>query len=472
MKRIFSLICLFSLFLSAGAQNAAREVTISNSADKQSILYGFLPQHATGRAVICCPGGGYEWLAMDHEGLQWKDYFNNQGIAFFVLKYRLPKGDRTLPLSDAYNAIQTVRDSAAAWHINPNDVGIMGFSAGGHLASAVSTHANAQHRPNFSLLFYPVISMDEKISHQGSVVNFLGEGRKDAKLVNEWSSDKAVVRHLTPPTLIILANDDDVVPPVTNGIAYYSAMRNMGSDASLIVYPTGGHGFGFNPDYKYHQQMLDEITSWLNHLQAPKPDAKRVACIGNSITEGFGIDMCSANSYPTQLQQLLGPGYCVRNYGVSGFCMLAHSDCPYVRLPQWHDVLNFNPEIIVLKMGTNDTKPWNWQHADEFEQDYQHFIDTLKALPSKPEIILAYPIRAFDNPFSIRDSVLTASIIPTIKKLARRNHLQLLDLHSLFTPQLLSQSKERLIQQDGVHPTKAGAAMIAREVAKAIEKKE
>ena len=160
MKRIFSLICLFSLFLSAGAQNAAREVTISNSADKQSILYGFLPQHATGRAVICCPGGGYEWLAMDHEGLQWKDYFNNQGIAFFVLKYRLPKGDRTLPLSDAYNAIQTVRDSAAAWHINPSDVGIMGFSAGGHLASAVSTHANAQHRPNFSLLFYPVISMD------------------------------------------------------------------------------------------------------------------------------------------------------------------------------------------------------------------------------------------------------------------------------------------------------------------------
>ena len=224
----------------------------------------------------------------------------------------------------------------------------------------------------------------------------------------------------------------------------------MGSDASLIVYPPGGHGFGFNPDYKYHQQMLDEITSWLNHLQAPKPDAKRVACIGNSITEGFGIDMCSANSYPTQLQQLLGPGYCVRNYGASGFCMLAHSDCPYVRLPQWHDVLNFNPEIIVLKMGTNDTKPWNWQHADEFEQDYQHFIDTLKALPSKPEIILAYPIRAFDNPFSIRDSVLTASIIPTIKKLARRNHLQLLDLHSLFTPQLLSQSKERLIQQDGV----------------------
>jgi lysophospholipase L1-like esterase len=180
--------------------------------------------------------------------------------------------------------------------------------------------------------------------------------------------------------------------------------------------------------------------------------------------------MCSANSYPTQLQQLLGADYDVRNYGVSGFCMLTNSDCPYVRLPQWHDALNFNPDIVVLKMGTNDTKPWNWQHADEFESDYQHFIDTLKALPSKPKIILAYPIRVFDNPFSIRDSVLTASIIPTIKELARKNHLQTLDLHSVFTPELLQQSKSPLIQSDGVHPTKEGAAIIARKVMEEIIK--
>ncbi len=111
---------------------------------------------------------------MDHEGHQWAEFFNKQGIAFFVLKYRMPNGDRTIPLGDAYQAIRTVRDSASIWHINPQDVGIMGFSAGGHLASSVSTHAEYAARPDFSILFYPVISMDERITHKGSCVNFPG----------------------------------------------------------------------------------------------------------------------------------------------------------------------------------------------------------------------------------------------------------------------------------------------------------
>lgn len=106
---------------------------------------------------------------MDYEGRDWAGYFNRQGIAFFVLAYRMPKGDRNIPLSDAYNAIRTVRDSAAQWHVNPLDVGIMGFSAGGHLASAVSTHADWTVRPNFSILFYPVVSMDENDSHKFSI---------------------------------------------------------------------------------------------------------------------------------------------------------------------------------------------------------------------------------------------------------------------------------------------------------------
>ena len=112
---------------------------------------------------------------MQHEGHDWAEFYNNQGIAFAVLKYRMPKGDRNIPLSDAYNALRTVRDSAKVWHMNPNNVGIQGFSAGGHLASAVSTHAPMDVRPNFSILFYPVISMDERITHKGSCVGFLGE---------------------------------------------------------------------------------------------------------------------------------------------------------------------------------------------------------------------------------------------------------------------------------------------------------
>ena len=207
---------------------------------------------------------------MDHEGHQWAEYFNKQGIAYFVLKYRMPKGDRNIPLSDAYQAMRTVRDSAEVWHINKKDVGIMGFSAGGHLASSVSTHAEEAVRPNFSILFYPVISMDERITHKGSCVNFLGEERKtNAKLVEEWSNDKAVRPQVTPRVILLMSSDDKVVPPVTNGVAYYTAMNKAGNECTLHIYPSGGHGWGFRntaQGFRYHTQMLDDLTTWLQHF--------------------------------------------------------------------------------------------------------------------------------------------------------------------------------------------------------------
>lgn len=205
MKKMVISSVLMLCALSALAQSTARKFVLKNSADGQSELTCYLPQNPTGRAVVDCPGGGYSHLAMDHEGHQWAEYFNRQGIAFFVLKYRMPKGDRNIPLSDAYQAMRTVRDSAAVWHINKEDVGIMGFSAGGHLASSVSTHAEYDARPDFSILFYPVISMDERITHKGSCVNFLGDERKtNPQLVKEWSNDKAVRRHLTPRALSLI----------------------------------------------------------------------------------------------------------------------------------------------------------------------------------------------------------------------------------------------------------------------------
>ena len=130
-------------------------------------VYSFLHrngQATTARPVVACPGGGYSHLAVDHEGYGWAPYFNKQGIALIVLKYRLPKGDRTLPFSDAEAAMKIVRDSADVWNLNPNDIGIMGSSAGGHLASTIATHAKPELRPNFQILFYPVITMDRKES--------------------------------------------------------------------------------------------------------------------------------------------------------------------------------------------------------------------------------------------------------------------------------------------------------------------
>ena len=466
MKKVVISSVLMLCALSALAQSTARKFVLKNSADGQSELTCYLPQNPTGRAVVDCPGGGYSHLAMDHEGHQWAEYFNRQGIAFFVLKYRMPKGDRNIPLSDAYQAMRTVRDSAAVWHINKEDVGIMGFSAGGHLASSVSTHAEYDARPNFSILFYPVISMDERITHKGSCVNFLGEERKtNPQLVKEWSNDKAVRRHLTPRAIILMSSDDEVVPPVTNGVAYYSAMRNEGNECTMHVYPTCGHGWGFSPGIPFHEQMLNDLTSWLNHFQGPKEDAVRVACIGNSITDGFGIGMAPVKGYPAVLQKKLGDGYQVKNFGVSARTMMNKGDLPYMNELAWRDAQAFNPNIVIVKLGTNDSKTHNWVHgADEFRQSMQAMIDTLKALPSKPKIYLCSPIPAFKDSWTINDSVIVNGEMPIIKKLAKKNKCQFVDLHTSYT-------YGDMMLNDGIHPNAKGAAKMADIIFDAIEKK-
>jgi acetyl esterase/lipase len=266
---------LLLIALSSAAQTA-RKFVLNITPDGASSLTCYLPAHPSGRAVVDCPGGGYTHLAIDNEGYQWADFFNHRGISYFVLKYRMPHGDRTLPISDAEQAMKMVRDSSARWQIDPYDVGIMGFSAGGHLASTLSTHAGYDVRPDFSILFYPVITMG-KGCHQGSRDNFLGES-PDERLVEDFSNDRQVRVHQTPPAVVFLANDDGGVPPVQNGVAYYSAMRNAGNDCALYVYPTGGHGFGFRTTFPYHDQMLDDLSSWLATHPVPYCDALRVAC--------------------------------------------------------------------------------------------------------------------------------------------------------------------------------------------------
>lgn len=219
---------------------------------------------ATGRAIVCCPGGAYSHLAMQHEGTDWQWFFNNQGIALFVLKYRMPRGNYQVPISDAEEAIRVVRRNAKEWNINPNDVGIMGFSAGGHLASTIATHSKGEVKPDFQILFYPVITMVSGFTHKGSHDNFLGKNlskKEQKRLEQEFSNDMQVTR-ATPRAFIALSDDDHGVLP-SNGVNYYVECFRHDVPASLHVYPTGGHGWGYRESFPYHMEMLLELKAWL-----------------------------------------------------------------------------------------------------------------------------------------------------------------------------------------------------------------
>jgi len=216
----------------------------------------FLPEEnkSNGTAVVICPGGGYSHLAMDKEGFKVARWLNTLGLTAFVLKYRLPSDvimtNKTIgPLQDAQEAIRIVRRNAKKYNIDPEKVGVMGFSAGGHLASTLSTHYNDKvyfhdnisAKPNFSILMYPVISMNENITHKGSKNNLLGDSPSE-DLIDYYSNEKQI-DSLTPPTLLVHSNDDKVVP-IDNAVNYYLELRNNGVSAEAHFYEKGGHGFG------------------------------------------------------------------------------------------------------------------------------------------------------------------------------------------------------------------------------------
>ena len=269
-KTSFLLFVMLALPIWATAQtNVIRQFNVQRSEECPAVLHVFFPEvgKASGRAVLDCPGGGYDHLSMQNEGTDWAEYFTSRGVVFAILEYRMPQGNPDIPVSDAFWGIRTLRDSAQVWHINPHDVGIMGFSAGGHLASTVCTQAEADVRPDFSILFYPVITMGTEGQHEGSCKNFLGEQRDNEEMQQLYSNDLQVQSGLTPPVIILLANNDRGVPPVTNGIAYYTTMQLSGNNCTLHVYPQGGHGFGMRESFPHHRQMLSDLSEWLEYIK-------------------------------------------------------------------------------------------------------------------------------------------------------------------------------------------------------------
>lgn len=214
-------------------------------------------------SILICPGGGYEMLAIDHEGHLMAEWFAKQGLVAVVLKYRMPEGNHLIPLSDAEQAISFIRSKAVEWKLDPRRTGVVGSSAGGHLAASLCTLAKDQNRPDFAVLFYPVISFDDRLTHAGSKRNLLGSLLHDKEWVDHYSLDKQIDAK-TPPTLIFFSDDDDVVNPL-NGINYYCGLKANNIPASLYIFPEGGHGWAFGSSYKYHEEVKRLIAEWLKH---------------------------------------------------------------------------------------------------------------------------------------------------------------------------------------------------------------
>ncbi len=276
MKKILFLVSLIALSSGAFAQNETIPLwpagkvpnAIANDVKEKSVTSGgitrisnvtvpdlvaYIPEKskATGAAVMICPGGGYTILAYDHEGSDIAEWFKARGIAAFVLKYRLPNPalmtrQHEVPLMDAMQGMKYIRENAKKYNIKFDQIGVMGFSAGGHLASTLSTHfdrgpgASDLAKPNFAILMYPVVTFLPKYAHGGSRKNLLGAD--ESPELEKYYSNELMVSSTTPPTLLVHAQDDTGVP-VENSIDYFLALKEYKIPAEMHLYPTGGHGF-------------------------------------------------------------------------------------------------------------------------------------------------------------------------------------------------------------------------------------
>ncbi|OON67432.1 alpha/beta hydrolase [Hymenobacter sp. CRA2] len=249
-------------------------VRISNVVQPNLTVFRAPADKANGTAVIVCPGGGYARLSIDHEGYDVAKRLNEMGITAFVLKYRLPNDqsqpDKTIaPLLDAQQAIRLVRQRAANYGINPARVGILGFSAGGHLASTAGTHFarpagdardNTSVRPDFQVLLYPVISFSDSLMHAGSRTNLLG-ATPTPEQIRLYSNELQVTAQ-TPPTFLVHAADDKTVK-VQNSLRFYEACLHHGVPVEMHLYPKGGHGFGLN-NKTTKDDWMGRLQNWLD----------------------------------------------------------------------------------------------------------------------------------------------------------------------------------------------------------------
>ena len=289
MKRFLFFTFIMSLFFSKGISQEKillypEGATESNELkteekwrDKDFLLdiseprmyaYPASKENNCGTAVLIFPGGGYSGVSAIKEGEEFARWFNEMGVSAFVLYYRMPNGHHEVPLKDARTALSIIQKHAKEWNINKKKIGIMGFSAGGHLASTVGTHfRNKKERPAFMILGYPVVTMEKALTHRGSRDNLLGKKPSD-ELVKLYSNERQVTKK-TPPTFIIHARDDGAVP-IANSENLLKSLQQKKVPAKLVTYDEGGHGFGMRKKGIPVENWPQELKTWMKERKLIK----------------------------------------------------------------------------------------------------------------------------------------------------------------------------------------------------------
>ncbi len=280
MKRIFLLVVISYLFVLDGVTQVTYLLPIVGdngiietefTDPKYGQIYKitqpridvYLPEKSAPQAVsrpllLICPGGAYEYVSADNEGFRAAQWFNAQGIAVAVLKYRMPNGHENIPLSDAQAALRLLREHAKEWGIN--QIGVMGFSAGGHLAASLLCYPEEEQTLDFGILVYPVLSMEDGVTHAKTKRLLLGEQPTDAQVAH-WTLKNAVNENI-PRTMIIACQDDKAVP-VRNSLEFYQILTDKKVPSELLIFPQGGHGWGFTRSFPMRDVMENALIRWI-----------------------------------------------------------------------------------------------------------------------------------------------------------------------------------------------------------------
>ncbi|MFI3264770.1 MAG: GDSL-type esterase/lipase family protein [Rikenellaceae bacterium] len=473
LKKILSLLLLVlaSMPLMAAEDVTPDEITLFKQTPQRELtLHIFYPddqkEGVDRTAIISFFGGG--WVAGSPEQFYGQsEYFASLGMVAISADYRLIGQDGTTPFEsvmDAKSAVRWVRENCKSLGINPSRIVTAGGSAGGHLAVSTAliegceddADLSVSSVPNAMILFNPVVKTTS-------------DGYGADKLVGQETELSPVhhVRKNLPPTLIMHGTQDTTVP-FQNAVEFTEKMVACGNQCTLIPAFGENHGFfngTFRPtfgmrNYKRCMSASAEFLSDLGFIESGdfSSEPVRVACVGNSITFGSRIENRDVDSYPAQLQNLLGEDYQVKNFGRSGATLLRDGNVPYTSTDEYKELLEYKPDVIIIKLGTNDSKAGNWKHKDKFEEDYAALLKSLKSTGYRlPQIYVCSPMPAFtpNSSTSINDSIIKNQVYPAVKSAAKKNRVTFIDLYKPFEDM-------KALFPDNIHPNAAGAKRLAK----------